>query len=383
MKPLHLPWSQADMPHFIVDINRACNITCAACYNRREFHKSIDQVARDIDAAAAQRRLHTVTIAGGEPTLHPELADVVRMIRCRGLRCVLLTNGLNLDDARIRSLRAAGVDLILLHIDDGQTRPDLPAGPTPAAVDALRREKIRMAGERGVDVGLVATLYPHDPGDVNRLVDITLESPYAHFLLATACWADADFRDIRGTVATGFTMPRDGLPAEGAPAQRLSLAAIREILAGRGLRPFGYLGSSRSPADVRWLCYSSAVVAGPGSAHASLASSLSDRLLVRLVRAVTGRYIYHVRRNPRRFAAQLVLNALTGGRPWDNARVLLGAARRGAVLHEKRLVFQSGPTVSADGEVVHCRNCPDATIVDGHLVPICVSDAWVSPLRGG
>lgn len=370
------------MPHFIVDINRDCNITCAACYNRRSFTKTCAQIEADIDAAAGQRLLHTVTLAGGEPTLHPDLSAIIRGIRRRGLRVVLLTNGLTLDDAQLARWREAGVDLILLHIDSGQTRPDLPARPTPGDLDELRRRKLAQIAGQGIDGGLVATLYRRDLDDLDRLVDVLVSSPHARFLLATAHWDASAFRDVRGTVSAGFRAPPAAGPPPPAGAQEsVSLRDIGDILARRGMQPFATLGSSRRRDETRWLCYTVAAAGAPGAtpAYASLRSGLSDRLLLRLVRGLTGRYIYHVRPNAARFGAQLILNGLSGGRMASNARVLWRAARPGARLEEKRMVFQSGPTRDAGGAIVHCRNCPDATIIDGHLVPICLSDGWVAP----
>jgi hypothetical protein len=40
------------------------------------------------------------------------------------------------------------------------------------------------------------------------------------------------------------------------------------------------------------------------------------------------------------------------------------------------LVIQEGPRPDGRGGVVHCAHCPDAVTLGGHLVPVCLSDAW-------
>ena len=83
-------------------------------------------------------------------------------------------------------------------------------------------------------------------------------------------------------------------------------------------------------------------------------------------------HLYHLRQNPLRFRLQILLGALSGGRPLGRLAVLAASCLPGSSLHEKRIVFQQGPTVGPGGRVLHCRHCPDATVVNGKLVPICI-----------
>lgn len=376
MKPLVLPWKGELVPHVILDITRSCNIRCEACYNHRDFHKSVDQVMEDLDAAQRQRRLHTVTLSGGEPTLHPELLDIVARIHARKLRTVVFTNGLTLDDSTLGELRRAGLDTLLLHIDRGQQRPDLGDRPSADQVDDLRRQRVALCAANGVQVGLVCTIYRRYLDDVLRAVDLVHRSPHTHFLLVTCQWDASRFRGVRGSLAEGFRVAPE-LP-EVAGADNLSLDEIGTMMQRQGLHPFGQLGSSADPAERRWLCYTNAVVARNGDPRPpfSLTSALSDRLLIRLVRVLTGHYIYHVRQNSVRFGVQMLLNGLSGGRFLGNSRTLAAALMPGATLYEKRIVFQRGPSIGPEGNVVHCSHCPDATIVRGKFVPVCICDDY-------
>src|ERR687891_661138 len=65
---------------------RRCNLACTYC---NEFDKTSDPVPLDamksrLDALA---RLGTsvITISGGEPLMHPELDEIIRHIRRRGM----------------------------------------------------------------------------------------------------------------------------------------------------------------------------------------------------------------------------------------------------------------------------------------------------------
>ncbi|MCU0662984.1 MAG: hypothetical protein MUC50_11740 [Myxococcota bacterium] len=37
-------------------------------------------------------------------------------------------------------------------------------------------------------------------------------------------------------------------------------------------------------------------------------------------------------------------------------------------------MFQQAPNALANGDYEHCRDCPDATVRNGKLVPVCLVD---------
>jgi MoaA/NifB/PqqE/SkfB family radical SAM enzyme len=130
-RPMALPFTGCRVPHAVLEVNQECNMSCRACYKHRErSSKSMDQILAEIELLLEKRRLTTVTLAGGEPTLHPELPQVIESLRERGLTVMMLSNGTNLNDERLAAYRAAGLSRILLHVDCGQRRPDHPCART-------------------------------------------------------------------------------------------------------------------------------------------------------------------------------------------------------------------------------------------------------------
>src|SRR5437868_6586181 len=59
-----------------------------------------------------------VAFSGGEPMLHPELDDLIRYIRDRGMMAGLITNGYFLVPPRSEGLNAAGLDFLQISIDN-------------------------------------------------------------------------------------------------------------------------------------------------------------------------------------------------------------------------------------------------------------------------
>jgi uncharacterized radical SAM superfamily Fe-S cluster-containing enzyme len=64
-----------------------------------------------------------VSIAGGDPLVHPEIVEIVRMVAQDGLKPIINTNGLALTEALLGQLKQAGVAGFTFHIDSKQGRP--------------------------------------------------------------------------------------------------------------------------------------------------------------------------------------------------------------------------------------------------------------------
>src|SRR5207253_3014542 len=97
---------------------RRCNIDCGYC-------NEYDKVSPPVPADLLKRRIDTlkrlgtsvVAFSGGEPMLHPDLDDLIRHIRARGMMAGLITNGYYLVPKRIRELNDAGLDFLQISID--------------------------------------------------------------------------------------------------------------------------------------------------------------------------------------------------------------------------------------------------------------------------
>jgi MoaA/NifB/PqqE/SkfB family radical SAM enzyme len=98
---------------------RRCNIDCGYCneYDKTSAPVPIDVMRRRIDQLAGLGT-SVVAFSGGEPMLHPDLDDLIRHIRARGMMAGLITNGYFLVPKRIEQLNAAGLDFLQISIDN-------------------------------------------------------------------------------------------------------------------------------------------------------------------------------------------------------------------------------------------------------------------------
>ena len=379
-RPWRLAWGSADVPHAVLDIVRGCNITCRACYNATPTaFKGIEEVRKELDRLLDLRRLDSIVLLGGEVTLHPQLCDIIRLVREKGVHVEMFTNGLLLDDGLAASLARAGADLIFVHIEPGQLRPDLPKGSPPSALRRLLEEKVALISRHGMTAGFSFTAFPDDLDNLMLGIGYAIESPTIEYLLVTLCRDMRAVGEIRGTLATGLRGEPGRRSAN--PEKHLTMDRVHQLMSDRlGLRPFAFVPSNRDADEFRWLSYLLGCVVREGEptlCRPILASGF-ERLYLTLHRFLSGRASFFQRNRPGRIRMHLLLNALSGGSARGNMRLLLDGTFGPGKLKCLRLVFQSPAELDEEGRVVHCLDCPDATLREGELVPVCLVDQVVS-----
>src|SRR6202047_1482990 len=97
---------------------RRCNLACEYCNEYDDFSKPVatEIMFQRVDKLA-ELGTSVITISGGEPLLHPELDEIIRRIRRRGMIAGLITNGYLLVAERIERLNRAGLEWLQISID--------------------------------------------------------------------------------------------------------------------------------------------------------------------------------------------------------------------------------------------------------------------------
>ena len=133
---------------------RRCNLACAYCneFDKHSAPVPLDEMLRRIDRLA-ELGTTAVHLSGGEPLLHPDLDEIVRRIRRRGMLAGLLTNGYLLTRERIERLNGAGLDQLQISIDNV-----MPDDVSKKSLKVLDR-KIRLLAEHALfDVNINSVL---------------------------------------------------------------------------------------------------------------------------------------------------------------------------------------------------------------------------------
>ncbi len=145
-----LPWTLPDNAISWLEPTSACNLSCDGCYreNVASSHKPLDQVREEIAAFKRLRNSDGISIAGGDPLMHPEIVEIVRAVRETGMKPIVNTNGGRLTKEMLRELKKAGVYGFTLHVDSKQGRPGW-KGKSEIELNELRLEYATMLKEAG------------------------------------------------------------------------------------------------------------------------------------------------------------------------------------------------------------------------------------------
>src|SRR3974390_3288201 len=138
--------ASADRPILahIIPIRR-CNLSCTYCNEFDDFSKPVDtaEMLRRIDRLGALGT-SVITISGGEPLLHPDLAVIIARMRKNGILSGMITNGYLLTAERIERLNRAGLEYLQISIDNAM--PDEVSKKSLKVLD----QKLKLLAEHAV-----------------------------------------------------------------------------------------------------------------------------------------------------------------------------------------------------------------------------------------
>jgi len=166
----------------VIPITSACNLDCPICYtvnknenahmlSKESFQKTLDHLTKH------GQELDIINFTGGEPTLHPELPELLRMARRAGIqRLTVSTNGLRLkDEAYVKELAACDARIVLsLDTFDDEVDMKLLGAKTLkrklAVLDLLQKHDVTTTILPAIAAGL-------NDKDVPKLLELVLERP--------------------------------------------------------------------------------------------------------------------------------------------------------------------------------------------------------------
>lgn len=162
----------------LLEITRACNMSCPICYADAGGEASDPMplgTVRELGRRIRENGGRLVSLTGGEPTVHPDLPEIVRLLsrECK-LKPVIATNGLKLarDLSYCRTLKQAGLHKIQLQFDtfDNETyRAMRGRSDVTEKLDVI--ENVRTAGLR---CGFFTTACNLNIHELGAIVDLAV-----------------------------------------------------------------------------------------------------------------------------------------------------------------------------------------------------------------
>jgi MoaA/NifB/PqqE/SkfB family radical SAM enzyme len=374
------PWSLADNPIVWLEPTDQCNLSCDGCYRKNApRHKTLAEVDADLDVFQRLRTFDGVSIAGGDPLLHPEIIEIVRRIKGRGVKPVINTNGHALTKELVRELKQAGLFAFTLHVDSKQGRPDW-RGADEVRMNDLRTEYTEMIAEvGGLSLTFNSTVYPdtldqvpeivdwaqHHIGQVHNIVFII----FRHADMSSGNW---DF------YAGGKKVQMEQLVYAEKEKRRIDITApdVVEVIRRRlpDFEPGAYLNGTEKPDSFKWLAAMRLATADETFGWATAKWMEVAQVVNHLM---TGRYLTYTP------PSSLALGALaaSGGAFFDRGmRGAMARYARAALTRPHKVVgrahLQAVTVIQPidfmpDGSANMCDACPDVTVHEGKLVWSC------------
>lgn len=208
----------------IIEVNDHCNLTCPICFADSAPHRSESRALAEVEAmldalVASEGEPDLVQISGGEPTLHPQILEILQAAKSRPIRHLMLnTNGLRIarDPAFVADLARLKPGFeVYLQFDS--LRPQVLKTLRGADLTRIRQQALENLNAAGISTTLVAVIAKGQNDDeVGAIIDHALQWP---------CVRGVTFQPIQDAGRTeGFDPARD----------RIVLSDIRARIAAHG-----------------------------------------------------------------------------------------------------------------------------------------------------
>jgi pyrroloquinoline quinone biosynthesis protein E len=158
----------------LAEITHRCPLHCPYCSNptqARNNHELTTDEWKRVIREAAELGVLQIGFSGGEPLARRDLAELIRAAREANLYTNLITSGIGLNDARVRSLRDAGLDSVQLSFQSDEV--DL--ADEIAGAHAHQRKldvaaKIRAAG---IPLSLNFVIHRRNIDRLSQMIELT------------------------------------------------------------------------------------------------------------------------------------------------------------------------------------------------------------------
>ncbi|MFO7751467.1 MAG: 12,18-didecarboxysiroheme deacetylase [Desulfobacteraceae bacterium] len=184
--PSHLlQFSKDKKPVVVWNMTQRCNLKCVHCYAQSEDISYDNELTEDQSYKMlddlADFGVPVVLFSGGEPLVHPRLADYAAYAVKRGMRAVISTNGTLITREKARTLKEIGLSYVGISMDGLEPVHDEFRGIKGSFQKAL--QGIRNCQEAGIKVGLRFTINKRNVDDIPGIFDLLekMEIPRACF----------------------------------------------------------------------------------------------------------------------------------------------------------------------------------------------------------
>lgn len=249
-----------------IEITTRCTLGCTACA-RTKFKLKSRQMSKEVfrQALAALPHAWRIVLVGlGEPLLHPQVLDFIKMATAEGRRVGLVTNAMHLDSSMARALCASGLASLTFSIDalDPEIAEELRMGSDIDLIKANIQGLMAEKNKQGVTLGcsVFTALRPSNIDELPAIIDFSLEAGMDALMLSDLNFAEnqshALYAGLQPTQASAMRREFRRALARGLPV--LSVWGLEEFALEQRYRDFLLFDSQRLAGRARRQthCYS-------------------------------------------------------------------------------------------------------------------------------
>ena len=368
-----LPWNLTDNSISWLEPTSKCNLSCDGCYRKNEdSHKSLQTIEEELNVFTRLRKCDGVSIAGGDPLTHPDIIEIVRMVKAKGLKPILNTNGLALTKELLLDLKKAGVYGFTFHVDSKQSRPGW-KDKTEIELNELRYHFASMLAEAGnISCAFNSTVYEDTMQFVPELVkwgqkNIDKVQVMVFILYRAVNNAKVDFYLGSKKIDMGQFVYNEE------PVERTDIKAeeIYELIKNEypDFDSCAYLNGSEKPDSFKWLLSGRL---GTKNKIYGYMGKKSMEIIQTFHHLLFDRYLaYSTPKMTRKGKSMLLLGLFDKGLRKTFFNFIKNPLNLFKRLHYQSVMIIQPVDFLEDGSQSMCDGCPDITVWNGQLVWSC------------
>ena len=149
----------------LIDVNEACNLTCPMCFadssTAKTYHRPLADIEKMMDAlCASEGEADLLQLSGGEPTIHPQIIEIIEAAKRRPIRHLMLnTNGIRIaqDPAFVEKL-ASYKPGFEVYLQFDSLRPSVLKHLRGADLTRIRKEALVALEKHNISTTLVVVV---------------------------------------------------------------------------------------------------------------------------------------------------------------------------------------------------------------------------------
>lgn len=383
-----LPWSMNDNPIGWIEVTDICNIKCEGCYRlvMGDGHKPLQQIKDEILFLKKWRNCDGISLAGGEPVLHPDIYEIIRFITENGMKSMMLTNGYALNEEKLKALEKAGLTGLSFHIDSTQTRPEFRKEKieNEAQLNDLRLKLAKLVKNSGnfyTHFGM--TVHRNNLNEVPDFIQWALDN--ATYVNGISLITFRGLPDLKGLEyctdkgenvsfnanSLGYAIPAETMKIANVPSREVYGVLKKHF---PGYEATSYLGGTMDHTSFKWLI-GNVITNSKGHVFGSYGKKTIEWAQVMHHLLYSKYLVYPKMKMGKRIFLMSILDKQVR-KAFKNYLLycLSNPARFFYPVKAIGVGVIQGPDLLPDGSVDMCDDCPDMCVHEGKLVNSCRLD---------